>query len=73
MIANVEAEQTTSSSGSIEVSLKSIVESLAAKGFDLEPEQRISYRDIQKSFNVYIGKASDEAMISTFMLPSEAF
>lgn len=72
LIANVDAEQIARGS-SHEISLISIVESLAAKGFDLEPEQRISYRDIQKGFNVYIGKASDEALINSYMLPSMAF
>lgn len=56
-----------------EVTLKSIVESLASKGFDLGPEQRLSYQDPVKSLNIFIGKACDEALIGTFKLPSSAF
>ena len=58
---------------SMQVTLRSIVESLAYKGFELEPDQRISFRDSQKSLYVYIGKPSDEALLNTFALPKEAF
>ena len=56
-----------------EVSLKSIIESLSLKGFDLEPEHRISFKDPAKSLYVYIGKAADQAVIDTCTVPASAF
>ena len=56
-----------------EVTLRSIVESLAAKGLDIEPEHRISFQDPAKSLYVFIGKAADQAMLDSFNLPASAF
>ena len=56
-----------------EVSLKSIVESLSSKGFDLEPEHRISFQDPAKSLYVYIGKAADQAVLDSCTVPASAF
>lgn len=55
------------------VSLASIIESLSKKGFDLEDDQRVSYRDPAKSLYCYIGKASDEETIASYRLPKSAF
>ena len=46
---------------------------MSAKGFDLEPDQRLSYRDPAKALYCYIGKASDESLLSRFKLPQNAF
>ena len=54
------------------IMLSSVIESLADKGFELEPEHRVSYRDPVKALNVYVGKVSDTALIQTFRLPASA-
>lgn len=56
-----------------DVYFKSVLQSLSAKGFDIEPEQRISFRDHDKALNVYIGKASDQAYLDGYKLPRTAF
>ena len=56
-----------------DITLKSVIDSLAATGFEVEPEQRISFRDKQKGFNVYIGQVADEALLASYLLPKEAF
>jgi len=56
-----------------EVTLRSIIESLAVKGLDIEPEHRISFQDPAKSLYVFIGKAADQAMLESFTLPASAF
>ena len=56
-----------------DVYFKSVLQSLSAKGFDIEPEQRISFRDCDKALNVYIGKASDQAYLDGYKLPRTAF
>jgi len=52
--------------------LSSVLESLADKGFELGPDHRVSYRDPIKALNVYIGKASDAALIESYRLPGSA-
>ena len=37
------------------------------------PEYRLSYRDSKQALNVYVGKATDADLISSFMLPEAAF
>ena len=54
------------------VMLSSVIESLAEKGFELEPEHRVSYRDPAKGYNVYVGKVSDSDMMQSFRLPASA-
>ena len=56
-----------------QVSLKSIVDSLGAKGFELEADHRLSFLNTQKSMYVYIGRASDKDILDSFCLPQEAF
>ena len=51
------------------IMLSSVVESLADKGFELEPEHRVSYRDPIKQLNVYVGKVSDTELIRSYLLP----
>ena len=55
------------------MTLRSIVESLASKGLEIEPEHRISFQDPAKSLYVFIGKASDHDVINAYTLPSSAF
>ena len=45
------------------IMLSSVIESLADKGFELEPEHRVSYRNPTKQLNVYVGKVSDTELI----------
>ena len=56
-----------------EFSLRSVIESLSSKGFDLEPDHRISYKDTAKNLYVFIGKASDRTTLDSFNLPMSAF
>lgn len=56
-----------------EVTLRSVMDSLSEKGFGLDSEQILSYSDPVKDVNVYIGKASDQALIDTYKLPKTAF
>ena len=55
------------------INLGSVLDSLASKGFELSPEQRLSYRDHVKALNVYVGKISDYAVVRNFELPQSAF
>lgn len=55
------------------MTLRSIVESLASKGLEIEPEHRISFQDPAKSLYVFIGKASDHDVINSYTLPASAF
>ena len=88
LVSNVQAEQVVSEAAQSqvkngpaeghqtianEVTLRSIIESLAAKGLDIEPEHRISFQDPAKSLYVFIGKAADQAMLDSFNLPASAF
>jgi hypothetical protein len=56
-----------------EVTLKSVMESLSEKGFELDSEQILSYSDPVKDMNIFIGKASDQALIDKYRLPKTAF
>ena len=49
------------------------MDSLSEKGFGLDSDQILSYSDPVKDVNVYIGKASDQALIDTYKLPKTAF
>ena len=74
LIANVQAEQIVNeSTQEPQFSFKSVVSSLAAKGFDLDPEHRISFKDQVKNLYVFIGKTSDEATLERFNIPKSAF
>ena len=52
--------------------LSSVIESLADKGFELEPEHRVSYRNPTKQLNVYVGKVSDTELIKSYRLPASS-
>ena len=52
--------------------LSSVIESLADKGFELEPEHRVSYRNPTKQLNVYVGKVSDSELIKSYRLPASS-
>lgn len=67
-----EAVQGSSSANEGNIMLSSVVESLADKGFELEPEHRVSYRDPIKQLNVYVGKVSDTELIRSYRLPASS-
>ena len=69
-VTDVDANQTTVQ---YEFRLKSVIESLQSKGFDLEPDHRISFKDTAKNLYVFIGKASDQTTLDSFNLPMSAF
>ena len=62
----------SSSANECNIMLSSVVESLADKGFELEPEHRVSYRDPIKQLNVYVGKVSDTELIRSYRLPASS-
>ena len=67
-----EAVQGSSSANEGNIMLSSVVESLADKGFELEPEHRVSYRNPTKQLNVYVGKVSDTELIKSYRLPASS-
>jgi len=54
------------------IRLGSVIDSLAEKGFELEPDHRVSYRNPIKALNVFVGKVSDRTTIDAFKLPYSA-
>jgi len=68
-----EANENVSKVVTDSVSLASIIDSLSKKGFDLEADQRVSYRDPAKSLYCYIGKASDQELVQAYKIPKTAF
>ena len=67
------AQVTTTNIISRDVTLRSIVESLASKGLEIEPDHCISFQDPAKSLYVFIGKASDQDVLNSYTLPASAF
>jgi len=67
-----EVAQGSSSANEGNIMLSSVIESLADKGFELEPEHRVSYRDPTKQLNVYVGKVSDTELITSYRLPASS-
>ena len=67
-----EVAQGSSSANEGNIMLSSVIESLADKGFELEPEHRVSYRDPTKQLNVYVGKVSDTELITSYSLPASS-
>ena len=67
-----EVSQGSSSANEGNIMLSSVIESLAEKGFELEPEHRVSYRDPTKQLNVYVGKVSDAELIKSYRLPASS-
>jgi hypothetical protein len=56
-----------------QIKLASVLQSLAVEGFDMEPDQRISYFNTVKKLYVYMGRVGEGMRSETQKLPEEAF